>query len=71
MMFAFGVLPFNALAIIAVLGQQVGGAMSSVTLAGRRIRDELALRHGEVEAAVALCGHDPLWCRGVRARPPV
>ncbi len=54
MMFAFGVLPFNALAIIAVLGQQIGGAMTSVTLAGRRIRDELRLRHGEVEGAVAL-----------------
>ena len=54
LMFAFGVLPFNALAIIAVLGQQIGGAMSTVTLAGRRIRDELALRGGEVEAAVAL-----------------
>ncbi|WP_216699580.1 ABC transporter permease [Arthrobacter sp. PAMC 25486] len=54
MMFAFGVLPFSALAIIAVLGQQIGGAMTSVTLAGRRIRDELALRQGEVEAAVAL-----------------
>ncbi|MFQ4148924.1 ABC transporter permease [Arthrobacter sp. LAPM80] len=54
MMFAAGVLPFNALAIIAVLGQQIGGSMSTVTLAGRRIRDELALRNGEVEAAVAL-----------------
>ncbi len=54
LMFAFGVLPFNALAIIAVLGQQIGGAMSALTLSGRRIRDELLLRHGEVEAAVAL-----------------
>ncbi|PXA65309.1 ABC transporter permease [Arthrobacter psychrochitiniphilus] len=54
LMFAFGVLPFNALAIIAVLGQQIGGAMSAVTLSGRRIRDELHLRHGETEAAVAL-----------------
>ncbi len=54
LMFAAGVLPFNALAIIAILGQQIGGAMSTVTLGGRRIRDELALRHGEVEAAVAL-----------------
>lgn len=54
LMFAVGVLPFNALAIIAILGQQIGGAMSTVTLSGRRIRDELALRHCEVEAAVAL-----------------
>lgn len=54
MMFALGVVPFNALAIIAILGQQIGGAMSAVTLSGRRIRDELSLRHNEVEAAVAL-----------------
>lgn len=54
LMFALGVVPFNALAIIAVLGQQIGGAMSAVTLSGRRIRDELALRHPETEAAVAL-----------------
>lgn len=54
LMFAFGVVPFSALAIIAVLGQQIGGAMATVTLAGRRVRDELALRNGEVEAAVAL-----------------
>lgn len=54
LMFAFGVLPFSALAIIAVLGQQIGGAMSAVTLSGRRIRDELLTRNGEVEAAVAL-----------------
>lgn len=54
LMFAAGVLPFNALAIIAVLGQQIGGAMSTVTLTGRRIRDELALRNGEVEAALSL-----------------
>lgn len=53
-MFALGVVPFNALAIIAILGQQIGGAMSAVTLSGRRIRDELSLRHNEVEAAVAL-----------------
>ncbi len=54
LMFAAGVLPFSALAIIAVLGQQIGGAMSTVTLSGRRLGDELAVRHGEVEAAVAL-----------------
>lgn len=54
LMFAVGVLPFSALAIIAILGQQIGGAMATVTLSGRRIRDELAMRHGEVEAAVSL-----------------
>ncbi|WP_287933566.1 ABC transporter permease [Arthrobacter sp.] len=54
LMFAAGVLPFSALAIIAVLGQQIGGAMSTVTLSGRRVEDELLVRRGEVEAAVAL-----------------
>ena len=54
LLFAVGVLPFQALAIIAILGQQIGGAMSTVTLSGRRVRDELELRRGEVEAAVAL-----------------
>ena len=54
LLFAVGVLPVQALAIIAILGQQIGGAMSTVTLSGRRVRDELAVRRGEVEAAVAL-----------------
>ncbi|MDJ0355240.1 ABC transporter permease [Paenarthrobacter sp. PH39-S1] len=49
-----GVLPWNALALIAVFGQQIGGAMSTTTLAGRRIEAELTGRRGEVEAAVAL-----------------
>ncbi len=68
MMFAAGVLPFNALAIIAVIGQQIGGAMSTVTLSGRRIRDELALRNGEVEAAVAL-GFEWPPARSMVAKP--
>ncbi|MHA7269137.1 ABC transporter permease [Arthrobacter sp. HLT1-20] len=68
LMFAVGVLPFNALAIIAILGQQIGGAMSTVTLSGRRIRDELALRHGEVEAAVAL-GFEWHAARSLVAKP--
>ncbi|WP_157874089.1 ABC transporter permease [Psychromicrobium lacuslunae] len=54
LMFASGVLPFNSLAVIAVIGQQIGGAMSTTTVAGRRIEAELQLRSGEVEAAVAL-----------------
>ncbi|MBT1001910.1 ABC transporter permease [Paenarthrobacter sp. DKR-5] len=53
-MFATGVLPWNALALIAVLGQQIGGAMTATTLSGRRTLAELAVRRGEVEAAVAL-----------------
>lgn len=54
LMLIFAVLPWSALALIAVIGQQIGGAMSTVTLSGRRIRDELEQRNGEVEAAVAL-----------------
>lgn len=54
LMFLSGVLPFNSLAMIAVVGQQIGGAMSATTLAGRRIDAELNTRKGEVEAAVAL-----------------
>jgi putative ABC transport system permease protein len=68
LMFAVGVLPLNALAIIAVLGQQIGGAMSTTTLSGRRIRDELSLRHDEVEGAVAL-GFDWRVARAMVARP--
>lgn len=53
-MFLSGVLPLASLALIAVVGQQIGGAMATTTLAGRRIGDELSVRRGEVEAAVAL-----------------
>lgn len=51
---ATGVLPFEGLALIALVGQQVGGAMTTASLAGRRVAAELAGRRGEVEAAVAL-----------------
>ncbi|MCY0905233.1 ABC transporter permease [Arthrobacter sp. H14-L1] len=54
LMFVSSVLPWNALAVIAVLGQQIGGAMASTTLAGRRVEAELITRRGEVEAGVAL-----------------
>ncbi|MBG0741185.1 ABC transporter permease [Paeniglutamicibacter antarcticus] len=54
LMFLSSVLPWNALAIIAVLGQQIGSAMASTTLTGRRVEDELIVRRGEVEAGVAL-----------------
>ncbi|MDQ4501704.1 ABC transporter permease [Sinomonas sp. ASV322] len=51
---ATGVLPFDGLALIALIGQQVGGAMTTTSLAARRVLAELELRRGEVEAAVAL-----------------
>ncbi|GAB3279411.1 ABC transporter permease [Sinomonas notoginsengisoli] len=51
---ATGVLPFSGLALISLVGQQVGGAMTTASLAGRRVAAEIAGRRGEVEAAVAL-----------------
>lgn len=54
LLLATGVLPFDGLALIALIGQQVGGAMTTTSLAGRRVLAELRLRRGEVEAAVAL-----------------
>ncbi|MFI5085523.1 MAG: ABC transporter permease [Actinomycetales bacterium] len=54
LMILAGVLPWLPLALVAVLGQQIGGAMATTTLAGRRIEAELISRRGEVEAAVAL-----------------
>jgi uncharacterized protein (TIGR00245 family) len=49
-----GTVPWEGTAIIPVAGIVVGGAMTATSLAGRRMRDELAGRRGEVEAALAL-----------------
>lgn len=68
LMFGFGVLPFAPLAVIAVVGQLIGGAMSAVNLAGRRINQELAGRAGEVEAAQSL-GFPTSAARRLIARP--
>ncbi len=51
---ATGVLPTEPLALIAVAGILIGGAMTSAALAGRRALDELAARRGEVEAALSV-----------------
>ncbi|MBB5787748.1 ABC transporter permease [Jiangella mangrovi] len=51
---AVGVLPTTPLAVIAVAGILIGGAMTSAALAGRRALDELAARRGEVEAALSV-----------------
>ncbi|MBD7993869.1 ABC transporter permease [Arthrobacter sp. Sa2CUA1] len=59
LMLASGVLPLSALALIAVAGQLIGGAMTASTLAGRRLLGELRQRSGEVEAALALGFPDP------------
>jgi putative ABC transport system permease protein len=49
-----GAVPLEGTAVIPVAGILIGGAMTATSLAGRRLRDELSARHGEVEAALAL-----------------
>lgn len=68
LMLGSGVLPFSPLAMIAVIGQLIGGAMSAVNLAGRRLHQELKQRAGEVEAALAL-GFSMRDARSLVARP--
>jgi uncharacterized protein (TIGR00245 family) len=49
-----GTVPLRGEAIIPIAGILIGGAMTATSLAGRRLREELERRHGEVEAALAL-----------------
>ncbi|MFF4274215.1 ABC transporter permease [Streptomyces sp. NPDC001536] len=49
-----GLLPVPGIAIVPVTGILIGGALTATVLAGRRALDELAQRHGEVEACLAL-----------------
>lgn len=51
---ASGVVPLRGEAVIPVAGILIGGAMTATSLAGRRLREELTTRRGEVEAALAL-----------------
>ncbi|OEV08291.1 ABC transporter permease [Streptomyces nanshensis] len=51
---ATGLVPFKGIVLIPVTGILIGGAMTATVLAGRRALAELAHRHGEVEAAIAL-----------------
>jgi putative ABC transport system permease protein len=51
---AGGVVPATGIAVIPTAGILIGGAMTATSLAGRRMRDELRSRHGEVEAALSL-----------------
>ena len=51
---ASGTVPMRGEAVIPVAGILVGGAMTATSLAGRRLREELTTRRGEVEAALAL-----------------
>jgi putative ABC transport system permease protein len=49
-----GTVPLRGVAVIPIAGIVIGGAMTATSLAGRRLHDELAQRHGEVDAALAL-----------------
>jgi putative ABC transport system permease protein len=51
---ASGTVPLRGAAVVPVAGILVGGAMTATSLAGRRLREELVTRRGEVEAALAL-----------------
>jgi len=68
LMVVTGVLPLHPLALVAVVGQLIGGSMTATNLAGRRLKQELALRHGEVEAGMAL-GLTLRSARSLVARP--
>jgi putative ABC transport system permease protein len=54
LLLAAGVVPVHPLAIIPIAGILIGGAMTATSLAGRRALDELVIRRGEYEAALAL-----------------
>ncbi|GAA2652742.1 hypothetical protein GCM10010400_05530 [Streptomyces aculeolatus] len=49
-----GLVAVDDIALIPVSGILIGGALTGTVLAGRRALDELAARHGEVEAGLAL-----------------
>ena len=51
---ASGAVPLRGEAIVPIAGIVIGGTMTATSLAGRRLRDELQQRRGEVEAALAL-----------------
>lgn len=49
-----GVTPLKPIAVVPIAGIVIGGAMTATSQATRRALDELRLRHGEYEAALAL-----------------
>ncbi|MGY1834037.1 ABC transporter permease [Blastococcus sp. SYSU DS0510] len=51
---ASGTVPLRGEALIPIAGILIGGAMTATSLAGRRLREELGQRRGEVEAALAI-----------------
>lgn len=54
LLLATGLVPPRGIAMIPVTGILIGGAMTATVLAGRQCLAVLNLRHGEVEAALAL-----------------
>jgi putative ABC transport system permease protein len=46
--------PLTGIAVVPIAGIITGGSMSATSVSGRRALDELATRHGEYEAALAL-----------------
>jgi putative ABC transport system permease protein len=68
LLLAAGVLPVEGLAIVPAAGILIGGAMTATSLAGRRVREELTTRRGEVEAALSL-GLEPRDAAIEVARP--
>nr|WP_202501827.1 ABC transporter permease [Streptomyces sp. SID5785] len=63
-----GLLPVRGIALIPVTGILIGGALTATVLAGRRALDELTVRHGEMEAGLAV-GLLPREARLEVARP--
>lgn len=51
---ASGAVPLEGVAVIPIAGILVGGTMTATSLAGRRLREDLDQRRGEVEAALTL-----------------
>lgn len=68
LLLAAGILPVQGLAVVPAAGILIGGAMTATSLAGRRVREELRTRRGEVEAALSL-GFEPRDAAIEVARP--
>lgn len=54
LLFGLGAYPLDPQFLIPIAGILIGGAMTAATLAGRRIRDELAANVAELEARLSL-----------------
>jgi putative ABC transport system permease protein len=49
-----GLIPYEPIAVVPIVGILIGGAMTATTLAGKRSLDALRTRHGEYEAALSV-----------------